>query len=100
MIITVDLIASFISVLSFSKRMRPFLRLGGPVKDPNIDHSFMTFLTVDALLPQNLAVSLIAYNEEKSYHAMKNIMNCRLEMPNKMKVIVSFLEKRQNINKC
>ena len=34
----------------------------------------MTFLTVDALLPQNLAVSLIAYNEEKSYYAMKNIM--------------------------
>ena len=53
--------------------MRPFLRLGGPVKDPNNDHSFMTFLTVDALLPQNLAVSLIAYNEEKSYYAMKNI---------------------------
>ena len=55
--------------------MRPFLRLGGPVKDPNIDHSFMTFLTVDALLPRNLAVSLIAYNEKKYiYHAMKNIM--------------------------
>ena len=66
MIITADLIASFISVLSFSKRMRPFLRLGGPVKDPNIDHSFMTFLTVDALLPRNLAVSLIAYNEKKN----------------------------------
>ena len=62
--------------------MRPFLRLGGPVKDPNNDHSFMTFLTVDALLPQNLAVSLIAYNEEKSYYAMKNIMNCRIAQYN------------------
>ena len=75
MIITVDLIASFISVLSFSKRMRPFLRLGGPVKDPNSDHSFMTFLTVDALLPQNLAVALIAYNEEKIYYIIKNIID-------------------------
>ena len=26
----------------------------------------MTFLTVDALLPRNLAVSLIAYNERKN----------------------------------
>ena len=75
MIITVDLIASFISVLSLSKMMRPFLWLGGPVKNPNICHSFMTFLTVDALLPQNLAVALIAYNEEIFYYIIKNIID-------------------------